>query len=44
MEPEQAEREAPSMDDTSECMDFDNEVVDDTPADCYDVPCSHEIS
>jgi len=35
VELDQAEREVPSMDDASESMDLDDEVVDDTPADCY---------
>jgi len=44
VEPEQAEGEASSMDDVSEYMDFDDEVVDDTPTDCYGALCLHKIS
>jgi hypothetical protein len=44
VELDQGEREAPSMDDASESMDFDDEVVDDTPVDCYGALFSCEIS
>jgi len=43
-EPGQAEGEVPLQDDASESMDFDEEVVDEIPADCYGALFSREIS
>lgn len=43
-EPGQAEGEAQLPDDASESMDFNDEVVDDIPADCYGALFSREIS